>query len=65
MRRSPVTLPPRRQLSRRMKPRRLAGLLLALFACLVVAGCMRQDSKADDNRSGGFYGGVSGGVTRP
>jgi len=42
-----------------------AGLALALLACLTVAGCAPRDGSPDDNRSGGFYGGVSGGVTRP
>jgi hypothetical protein len=36
-----------------------------LLSCLIVAGCMQHDGRNDDNRSGGFYGGVSGGVTRP
>jgi hypothetical protein len=40
--------------------------LAILLACLVVAGCAdRGDSTADnnknDNRFGGFYGGLNGG----
>jgi hypothetical protein len=42
-----------------------AGIALALFLCLAVTGCAQRESGADDNRPGGFYGGVSGGVTRP
>jgi hypothetical protein len=43
-----------------------AGLLaLAFFGCLLVTGCAQRESSADDNRPGGFYGGVSGGMTRP
>jgi hypothetical protein len=37
-------------------------LALALLACLIVAGCADSDKRTDDNRFGGFYGGVSGGV---
>jgi hypothetical protein len=38
-------------------------LALALIACLVVAGCAADsDKRPDDNRFGGFYGGVSGGA---
>jgi hypothetical protein len=42
-----------------------ARLALAFFLCLAVTGCAQRESSADDNRPGGFYGGVSGGVTRP
>jgi hypothetical protein len=42
-----------------------AGLALAFFLCLAVTGCVQRESSADDNRPGGFYGGVSGGMTRP
>jgi hypothetical protein len=42
-----------------------ALLALALLACLAAAGCAQRDSGTDDDRRGGFYGGVSGGVTRP
>jgi hypothetical protein len=40
-------------------------LALAALLCLLVTGCAQPKSTADDNRPGGFYGGVSGGVTRP
>jgi hypothetical protein len=36
-----------------------------LGVLLILAGCAPRDSSTDENRSGGFYGGVSGGVTRP
>jgi hypothetical protein len=37
-------------------------LAIALIACLVLAGCASSDKNANDNRFGGFYGGVSGGA---
>jgi hypothetical protein len=42
-----------------------AGLALLLLACLAVTGCAQRNSNADDNRPGGFYGGVSGGMAGP
>jgi hypothetical protein len=47
--------------------RRPTARLLALAAllCLLVTGCAQRESGANDNRPGGFYGGVSGGMTRP
>lgn len=40
--------------------------MLALFCLVVLAGCAARDSGSDDdNRRGTFYGGVSGGFTRP
>jgi hypothetical protein len=65
MYRRPATLTRQIQRSRQAMAWRPAGLALALLACLIVAGCARRDGSADDNRSGGFYGGVSGGMTRP
>ena len=35
--------------------------MLSLLACLVLAGCASRDTSADDERNGGFYGGVFGG----
>ena len=36
--------------------------VLSLLACLVLAGCAARDaSSTDDERNGGFYGGVLGG----
>jgi hypothetical protein len=40
-------------------------IVLGLLACIAVAGCAPRESSVDDNRQGGFYGGVSGGMTRP
>jgi len=45
--------------------RRRCAVVLTLLACLLIAGCAQKDRAAEDeNRSGGFYGGVSGGLTR-
>jgi hypothetical protein len=38
--------------------------VLALLACVVIAGCAQRERADEENRSGGFYGGVSGGITR-
>jgi len=35
--------------------------VLSLLACLVLAGCAARDSSTDEDRRGGFYGGVFGG----
>jgi hypothetical protein len=43
--------------------RRRAALCLVLAALL--AGCVSPDGGTDRDRPGGFYGGVSGGMTRP
>ena len=42
---------------------RLVSALL-LLACLFVAGCANQSGNSDDNdnRFGGFYGGINGGA---
>jgi hypothetical protein len=40
-------------------------MVLALLACLVVAGCADRAGSAEDDRRGGFYSGIGGGVTRP
>ena len=39
-------------------------LVLALLVCLVVASCANSGNASDDERRGGFYGGVNGGMTR-
>jgi len=44
--------------------RRWRAVALMLLVCLIVAGCAERDSAADKDREGGFYGGVSGGMTR-
>ena len=45
--------------------RRWNVVALMLLACLLIAGCAQRDSSSDNDRSGGFYGGVSGGTMRP
>ncbi len=44
----------------RAAPRRVA---LVLSVILLLAGCTRSADNSDDSRRGGFYGGVSGGLT--
>jgi len=34
-----------------------------LFACLALAACADNDKRPDDNRFGGFYGGINGGIS--
>jgi hypothetical protein len=36
---------------------------LVLLACLALAACTDSDKRSDDNRFGGFYGGVVAGAT--
>jgi hypothetical protein len=39
-----------------------AIILSLLLACLALGGCAdKSDRSADDDRFGGFYGGISGG----
>jgi hypothetical protein len=38
--------------------------VLGIGIVLVVAGCAARDSNVEQERRGGFYGGVSGGMTR-
>jgi hypothetical protein len=38
---------------------RRGAIALALLACLVVAGCAQRERADEENRPGGFYGGVS------
>jgi ABC-type glycerol-3-phosphate transport system substrate-binding protein len=47
-----------------MMKRRSARLALALLACVVVAGCAGSGNTSADDGHRGFYGGVSGGMTR-
>jgi hypothetical protein len=39
---------------------RLAILLVVGLLCIAAAGCARDNSDADRDRYGGFYGGISG-----
>ena len=41
--------------------RRRSGVILALLACLVIAGCAQRGAD-EEKRPGGFYGGVFGGM---
>jgi hypothetical protein len=41
---------------------RLGWALLGIAIVLVVAGCASGDSTSEQERRGGFYGGVSGGM---
>jgi hypothetical protein len=36
---------------------------LALGLVSLLAGCSARDNSSDDDRRGGFYGGVSGGMS--
>jgi hypothetical protein len=40
-------------------------IVLLLGGMLVLAGCQTQGSGGNAERRGGFYGGVSGGLSRP
>jgi hypothetical protein len=39
--------------------------LLALLVSLLMAGCADNGAASDNQRRGGFYGGISGGGTWP
>jgi len=55
----------RRSETVRRAERQRCAVILALLAALLIAGCARKDRSAEDeNRTGGFYGGVSGGLTK-
>jgi hypothetical protein len=43
--------------------RRLGWALLGIGIVLVVAGCAAGDNSSEPERRGGFYGGVSGGLS--
>ena len=45
--------------------RRIGCVLSGLSFLLLLLGCAANDSASDDNRRGGFYGGVSGGMSHP
>jgi hypothetical protein len=38
--------------------------LLGLLAMLLAAGCANKDIASDNDKRGGFYGGISAGGTR-
>jgi hypothetical protein len=41
---------------------RRSFVVIALLACLLIAGCTQRDRSSDEeNRPGGFYGGISAG----
>jgi len=40
-------------------------VVLGLSFLLLLMGCAANDSASDDNRRGGFYGSVSGGMSHP
>jgi hypothetical protein len=50
----------------RARRRRWSAVVLAVLACFVISGCAQRDRSADEQTrpGGGFYGGVSGGMTR-
>jgi hypothetical protein len=39
-------------------------VVLLLVALVSIAGCADRDNASDGDRHGGFYGGVSGGLSR-
>jgi predicted small secreted protein len=48
-------------IARCRRSRRRAGLVL-LLVTLLVAGCATPSGHSNDNRPGGFYGGIGGGT---
>ena len=48
-----------------MGKRSIRLVILLLGGMLFLAGCQNQGSSNDEERRGGFYGGVSGGLSRP
>ena len=44
---------------------RFGCAVLAVSLLLPLVACAANDSAADDNRRGGFYGSVSGGMSHP
>lgn len=51
--------------SRPSSGRRIGCVVLGLSFLLLLMGCAANDSASDDNRRGGFYGSVSGGMSHP
>ena len=48
----------------RLSYRHLALALLGLAAAAIISGCASPDHSSEQNRQGGFYGGMSGGLSR-
>jgi hypothetical protein len=49
-----------KRISVRQSRGRRGAVVLAVLACLMIAGCGQHDRDSDEgNRSGGFYGGIS------
>ena len=46
-------------------PRQWWHLIATVLACVTIAGCAMRDDGSDRDRRGGFYGGVTGGMSRP
>lgn len=44
---------------------RIGCVVLGLSFLLLLMGCTASDTSSDDNRRGGFYGSVSGGMSHP
>jgi hypothetical protein len=40
------------------------GLALLGLAAAIINGCASPDRSSEQNRQGGFYGGISGGLSR-
>jgi hypothetical protein len=62
-------LPASRREPRRRYPVKAGGLLCVIVpllgGMLVLAGCQNQGFNSNGERRDGFYGGISGGWTRP
>ena len=43
----------------------LVKAALVLSVLVLLAGCAQSGNGSDQNRHNGFYGGISGGLTRP
>jgi hypothetical protein len=48
----------------RLSYRHLGLALLGLAAAAIISGCASPDRSSEQNRQGGFYGGISGGLSR-
>jgi len=59
---APLALTASGEASLRREPGRRFGLAVLALG-LVLAACARGDTSSDEERRGGFYGGVSGGIS--